>query len=67
MNEKYDKNSAEEIVLSYLKKNKNFFIKYPELSKELNFSFKDSGSEKIIDLDAYRYKKIFQENIDLQN
>ena len=32
-----DKNSAEELVIKYLKKNKNFFIKFPELTKELNF------------------------------
>jgi len=62
-----NKNSAEEFIIKYLKKNKNFFIKFPELTKELNFPLKDNGSDKIIDLDAYRYKKISQENIDLQN
>ena len=62
-----DKNSAEELVIKYLKKNKNFFIKFPELTKEFNFPLKDRGSDKVIDLDAYRYKKISQENIDLQN
>ena len=62
-----DKNSAEELVIKYLKKNKNFFIKFPELTKELSFPLKDNGSNKVIDLDAYRYKKISQENIDLQN
>ena len=67
MTKKYDKNSVEELVINFLKKNKNFFIIYPELTKELNFPLKDSGSYKVIDLDAYRYKKISQENIDLQN
>jgi len=67
MKKDQDKNSSEELVITYLKKNKNFFLKYPELTKELNFSLKDNGSDKIIDLDAYRYKKISQENIDLQN
>lgn len=62
-----DKNSAEELVISYLKKNKNFFIKYPELINLINFPLNDKGSNKVIDLDAYRYKKISQENIDLQN
>ena len=61
------KNSAEELVIKYLKKNKNFFIKYPELTKELDFLLKDNGSDKVIDLAAYRYKKISRENIDLQN
>ena len=67
MSKKNDKNSLEELVIDYLKKNKNFFIKYPELIKELDFSFQDKSSEKVIDLDAYRYKKISQQNIDLQN
>ena len=67
MKKENDKNSAEELVINYLKKNKNFFLKYPELTKELNFTLKDNGSDKIINLDAYRYKKISQENIDLQN
>ena len=67
MKKEQGKNSSEELVITYLKKNKNFFLKYPELIKELNFSLKDNGSDKVIDLDAYRYKKISQENIDLQN
>ena len=62
-----DRNSVEELVTKYLKKNKNFFVKFPKLAKELNFPLNDNGSNKIIDLDAYRYKKISQENIDLQN
>ena len=61
------KNSAEELVIKYLKKNKNFFIKYPELTKELNFPLKDSSSDKVIDLAAYRYKKISRDNINLEN
>ena len=62
------KTLIEELVISYLKKNKNFFIKYPELTKAIKiFQLKDSGSDKVIDLDTYRYKKISQENIDLQN
>ena len=67
MTKENDKNSAEELVISYLKKNKNFFIKYPELINLINFPLNDKGSNKVIDLDAYRYKKISQENIDLQN
>ena len=67
MTKKDDKNSSEEFVINYLKKNKNFFIKNPELIKELYFILKNKDSEKVIDLDAYRYKKISQQNIDLQN
>ena len=62
-----DKKSSEELIINFLKKNRNFFIKYPELVKELNFPLKDSSSDKVVDLDAYRYKKISQQNINLQN
>ena len=67
MNKKDDNSSGEELVQNFLKKNKNFFIKHPELLKELQFPLKDGRSEKVIDLQVYRYKKINQENIDLQN
>ena len=67
MKRKDDNSSAEELVQNFLKKNKNFFIKHPELLKELQFPLKDEGSEKVIDLQLYRYKIINQENIDLQN
>ena len=67
MKKKNDNSSAEELVKDFLKKNKNFFINHPELLKELQFPLKDVGSDKVIDLQVYRYKKINQENIDLQN
>ena len=67
MKRKDDNSSAEELVRNFLKKNKNFFIKHPDLLKELQFPLKEEGSEKVIDLQVYRYKKINQENIDLQN
>ena len=67
MNKKGDKGSEIELVQKILKQNKNFFIKYPELLKELQFPQRDEGYEKVIDLQVYRYKKINQENIDLQN
>ena len=67
MKRKDDNSSAEELIQNFLKKNKNFFIKHPELLKELQFPLKDEGSDKVIDLQVYRYKKINQENIDLQN
>ena len=67
MKRKDDNSSAEGLVQNFLKKNKNFFIKHPELLKELQFPLKDEGSDKVIDLQVYRYKKINQENIDLQN
>ncbi len=67
MKKKNKQDSSEKLVINYLKENKNFFIKHPELIKILNFPLKDRGSEKVVDLDAYRYKKISQQNIDLQN
>jgi hypothetical protein len=67
MKRKDDNSSAEELVQNFLNKNKNFFIKHPELLKELQFPVKEEGSDKVIDLQVYRYKKINQENIDLQN
>ena len=67
MKRKDDNSSAEELVQNFLKKNKNFFLKHPELLKELQFPLKDKESDKVIDLQVYRYKKINQENIDLQN
>ena len=57
----------EQYLIKYLKKNKNFFVKYPDLAKQLNFPLKDKSNDKVIDLEAYRYKKISRENIDLQN
>ena len=41
MKKKDDNSSAEELVKSFLKKNKNFFIKHSELLKELQFPLKD--------------------------
>jgi len=58
MSKKYDKNSAEELVIQYLKKNKNLFLDYPELLNVLNFPSQIKRPSKIIDLNAYRSKKI---------
>ena len=58
---------SEKQIINFLKKNKNFFIKNSELVNELNFPTVDNSSDKGVDLEAYRYKKISQQNIDLQN
>ena len=58
---------SEKQIINFLKKNKNFFIKNPELINELNFPIIDKSQDKIIDLGAYRYKRISRENINLQN
>ena len=46
--------STENIIINFLKKNKNFFIKNPELINELNFPIKDKSQDKIIDLGKLR-------------
>ena len=58
---------SEKQIINFLKKNKNFFIKNSDLIKDLNFPLSDNSSDKVVDLEAYRYKKISQQNIDLQN
>ena len=66
MHPKNVKDSAEELIIKFLKKNTNFFINYPEVLKELNFPDKTPASEKIIDLSAYRSKKISKDNVQLK-
>ena len=63
---KNGRDSAEELVIQFLKKNKNFFINYPRIIRELNFPDKTPRSEKIIDLGAYRSKKISSDNVRLK-
>jgi len=63
---KNSKGSAEHLVIKFLKKNKNFFLNFPEILKELNFPNKTQTSEKIIDLGAYRSKKISRDNDQLK-
>ena len=58
MSKKNDRDSSEELVIQYLKKNKNIFLDYPELLNELNFPAQIKESNKIIDLNAYRSKKV---------
>ena len=54
---KKENDSKEELVIKYIKRNKNFFINHPELLDILNFPAKIIGSNKIIDLNVYRSKK----------
>ena len=49
---KMSKNDEENLI-KYLKKNKNFFVKYPDLAKQLKFTLKDKINDKVIDLEAY--------------
>ena len=52
-----DDEIREKEIINFLKKNKNFFIKNSELVNELNFPTIDNSSDKVVDLEAYRYKK----------
>ena len=67
MPSKNDKSSAEELVIQYLKKNKNLFLDHPELLDVLNLPNQAKGSGKIIDLDSYRSKKIKKDYDQLKN
>ena len=61
MPKKNDGNSLEKIVIQYLKKNKNFFLNNPNVIDFLNLPSNTKSSDKIIDLNAYRSKKISED------
>ena len=63
MSNKKKQDSAEELVIQYLKKNKDLFINNPELLEQLEFPSQLKGTNKIIDLNAYRSKK-FKDDYD---
>ena len=67
MPRKNNKNSSEEFIIQYLKKNKNIFLDYPELLDVLNFPNQIKESSKIIDLNAYRSKKIKSDYDQIKN
>ena len=48
----------QEFVVHFLKKNNNFFIKFPELLNEMNFVTNSKNIGKIIDFNTYRSNKI---------
>ena len=58
MTKKNDKGSTEELIIQYLKKNNNFFLDFPNLLDVLNFPAQIKESNKIIDLNVYRSKKV---------
>ena len=58
MSYKNQRDSAEVLVIQYLKKNRDLFIRHPELLDQLNFPIKLQGIDKIVDINAYRSKKI---------
>ena len=63
MSNKKKQDSAEELVIQYLKKNKDLFVRHPGLLEQLEFPSQLKGTNKIIDLNAYRSKK-FKDDYD---
>ena len=57
MSDKKKRDSAEELVVQYLKKNKDLFVNHPELLEQLEYPSQLKGTNNIIDLNAYRSKK----------
>ena len=58
MSKKNFQDSNEEFVFQYLKKNKDFLLKFPSLINLLDFPNLVDNSSKIIDFNAYRSHKI---------
>ena len=63
MSKKIDNSSVEELIIQYLKKNKNFFLDHPNLLDQLNYPNYYQDSKKVVNLNAYRSNKIIKENI----
>ena len=62
MSNKRYSGSIEELLIQYLKKNKNFFLNNPELLDILNFPNNNKYSKNIVDLNVYKSNKIIKEN-----
>ena len=58
MIKKNDSDSSKKIIIQFLKKNKDIFVKYPELIDYLNFPPQIKKVDKVVDLNAYRSIKI---------
>jgi len=63
MLKKNKQDSAEELVVKYLKKNNDIFLNHPELFDELYLPTQLKGSNKVFDLNAYRSRK-FKDDYD---
>ena len=62
MPKKMDDSSLRELVIEYLKNNKNFFLDHPELLEKLSYPNIVQRSSKVVDLNTYRFNKIINEN-----
>jgi len=54
-------------IILFLKKNKNFLIKYPKLLEIMEFPSYWQGTENIVDFNKYQVKKIKKNNIHLKS
>tara|TARA_Y100000741_G_scaffold353199_1_gene326076 strand:- start:234 stop:896 length:663 start_codon:yes stop_codon:yes gene_type:complete len=61
-----NKNSNEEFVVNYLRKNKDILLRYPELLNLLKFPSSKKDFPKVIDLNTYRSNKIKEDYYKLQ-
>ena len=61
MSIKKKQSSTEELVLQYLIKNKDLFVRHPEILKQLEFPNQLKETNKIVDLNAYRSKKLMND------
>ena len=50
--------SAEDLVLQYLIKNKDLFVRHPKLLEQLEFPSQLKGTNKIIDLNMSNFREI---------
>ena len=50
MANKKTQDSSKELVIQYLKKNKNIFVNHPELLEQLEYPSQLKGTNNIIDL-----------------
>ena len=54
--------SSKKIIIEFLKKHRDIFLKYPELLDNLNFPSPIKKTNKVVDLNTYRSIKIKKDN-----
>ena len=62
MIKKKNSDSSKKIIIEFLKKHRDIFLKYPELLDNLNFPSPIKKINKVVDLNTYRSIKIKKDN-----
>ena len=62
MIKKKNSDSSKKIIIEFLKKHRDIFLKYPELLDNLNFPSPIKKTNKVVDLNTYRSIKIKKDN-----